>query len=55
MLPQQRQGESVEPGEILAEVLVPHPRVVLAIGDIEDPVANAIKPIPNSFPFRVLK
>jgi hypothetical protein len=27
---QQREGEPVEPGEILAEVLVPHPRVILA-------------------------
>jgi len=39
MLLQQRQCEPVQPREILAQVLVPHPRFVLAIGDIEAPVA----------------
>src|SRR4051812_17464157 len=39
MLLQQRQGESIEPGHVLAQVLVPDAGFILAVRDVETPVA----------------
>jgi hypothetical protein len=39
MLLQQRQGQPIQPREVLAQVPIPNPRLILAVRHVEAPVA----------------
>src|SRR5262245_17088228 len=42
MLFQQRQRQSIEPGTILPQLLVPNPRLILAVDDVQTPMTTIL-------------